>query len=195
MVARFQSVISSEIRVQLKEQLGRELPDYVIACVGGGSNAAGAFYHFIDEPSVKLIAAEAAGHGIDSGDSAATIHLGREGIIHGARTLVMQTEDGQITEPYSISAGLDYPGIGPLHAFLASSGRSEVLAITDEQALRAAYRLTALEGIIPALESAHALGVLDQKQFKADDIVVLNVSGRGDKDMATYLRYREKITI
>jgi tryptophan synthase beta chain len=195
MVARFQSVISSEIRVQLKEQLGRELPDYVIACVGGGSNAAGAFYHFIDEPSVKLIAAEAAGHGIDSGDSAATIHLGREGIIHGARTLVMQTEDGQITEPYSISAGLDYPGIGPLHAFLASSGRSEVLAITDEQALRAAYRLTALEGIIPALESAHALGVLDQKQFKSDDIVVLNVSGRGDKDMATYLRYREKITI
>ncbi len=195
MVARFQSVISSEIRVQLKEQLGRELPDYVIACVGGGSNAAGAFYHFIDEPSVKLIAAEAAGHGIDSGESAATIHLGREGIIHGSRTLVMQTEDGQITEPYSISAGLDYPGIGPLHAFLASSGRSEVLAITDEQALRAAYRLTALEGIIPALESAHALGVLDQKQFKADDIVVLNVSGRGDKDMATYLRYREKITI
>jgi tryptophan synthase beta chain len=192
MVARFQSVISSEIRVQLKEQLGRELPDYVIACVGGGSNAAGAFYHFIDEPSVKLIAAEAAGHGIDSGESAATIHLGREGIIHGSRTLVMQTEDGQITEPYSISAGLDYPGIGPLHAFLASSGRSEVLAITDEQALRAAYRLTALEGIIPALESAHALGVLDQKQFKADDIVVLNVSGRGDKDMATYLRYREK---
>jgi tryptophan synthase beta chain len=195
MVARFQSVISSEIRVQLKEQLGRELPDYVIACVGGGSNAAGAFYHFIDEPSVKLIAAEAAGHGIDSGESAATIHLGREGIIHGSRTLVMQTEDGQITEPYSISAGLDYPGIGPLHAFLASSGRSEVLAITDEQALRAAYRLTALEGIIPALESAHALGVLDQKQFKSDDIVVLNVSGRGDKDMATYLRYREKITI
>jgi tryptophan synthase beta chain len=195
MVAHFQSVISSEIRAQLKSHIGRELPDYVIACVGGGSNAAGAFYHFIDEPSVKLIAAEAAGHGIKSGESAATIHLGREGIIHGSRTLVMQTDDGQITEPYSISAGLDYPGIGPLHAHLAKTGRSTVLAITDEEALRGAYRLTALEGIIPALESAHALGVLDRMTFKPDDIVVINLSGRGDKDMATYLRYRDKITL
>jgi tryptophan synthase beta chain len=193
MVARFQSVISREIRAQLLEQEGRELPDYVIACVGGGSNAAGAFYHFIDNPEVKLIAAEAAGHGVDSGESAATIHLGREGIIHGSRTLVMQTEDGQITEPYSISAGLDYPGIGPLHAYLASSGRSEVLAITDDEALRGAYRLTALEGIIPALESAHALGVLDRKTFKPDDLVVINLSGRGDKDMATYLKFKDKV--
>jgi tryptophan synthase beta chain len=195
MVAHFQSVISSEIRAQLKNHIGRELPDYVIACVGGGSNAAGAFYHFIDEPTVKLIAAEAAGHGINSGESAATIHLGREGIIHGSRTLVMQTDDGQITEPYSISAGLDYPGIGPLHAHLAKTGRSTVFAITDEEALRGAYRLTALEGIIPALESAHALGVLDRMTFKPDDIVVINLSGRGDKDMATYLRYRDKITL
>jgi tryptophan synthase beta chain len=191
MVARFQSVISYEMKQQLQEQVGRDYPDYVIACVGGGSNAAGAFYHFIDDNRVKLIAAEAAGKGVDSGESAATIHLGREGIIHGSRTLVMQTADGQITEPYSISAGLDYPGIGPLHAFLAESKRSEVLAVTDNQALAAAYRLTALEGIIPALESAHALGVLNQKHFGKDDIVVINLSGRGDKDMATYLRYKK----
>jgi tryptophan synthase beta chain len=191
MVARFQSVISYEMKQQLQAQVGRDYPDYVIACVGGGSNAAGAFYHFIDDNRVKLVAAEAAGKGIDSGESAATIHLGREGIIHGSRTLVMQTDDGQITEPYSISAGLDYPGIGPLHAFLAESHRSEVLAITDDEALAGAYRLTALEGIIPALESAHALGVLDKKQFVKDDIVVINLSGRGDKDMATYLRYKK----
>ncbi len=187
MVARFQSVISKEIRKQLKEHIGRELPDYVVACVGGGSNAAGAFYHFIKEPSVKLIAAEAAGLGVNTGESAATIHLGTEGIIHGSRTLVMQTEDGQIIEPYSISAGLDYPGIGPLHAFLAKSGRAEVLAVKDDEALKAAYLLTRTEGIIPALESAHALAVLDQKKFGKDDIVVINVSGRGDKDMQTYL--------
>jgi tryptophan synthase beta chain len=191
MVARFQSVISFEMKQQLQAQVGRDYPDYVIACVGGGSNAAGAFYHFIDDKRVKLIAAEAAGKGLNSGESAATIHLGREGIIHGSRTLVMQTPDGQITEPYSISAGLDYPGIGPLHAFLAESKRSEVLAITDTEALNGAYRLTALEGIIPALESAHALGVLDKKKFKKDDIVVINLSGRGDKDMATYLRYKK----
>jgi tryptophan synthase beta chain len=186
MVARFQSVISREIRKQLKKQTGRELPDYVIACIGGGSNAAGAFYHFIKEPSVKLIAAEAAGLGVDSGMSAATIRLGKEGIIHGARTLVMQTEDGQITEPYSISAGLDYPGVGPLHAYLASTGRSEVAAVTDSEALDAAFRLTRTEGIIPALESSHALAVLDQRKFRPDDIVVINVSGRGDKDMMSY---------
>ncbi len=192
MVARFQSVISQEIRRQLLEKEGREEPDYVIACVGGGSNAAGAFYHFINSPSVRLIAAEAGGEGIDSGRSAATIRLGREGIIHGARTLVMQTEDGQILEPYSISAGLDYPGIGPLHAYLAEEGREEVVAIDDDQALEAAYRLTRTEGIIPALESAHALAVLEQMHFAPTDIVVVNVSGRGDKDMETYIRERRR---
>lgn len=188
MVAHFQSVISSEIRSQLKSQAGRETPDYVVACVGGGSNAAGAFYHFINEPSVRLIAAEAAGLGVDSGQTAATIQAGSEGIIHGARTLVMQTPDGQIEEPYSISAGLDYPGIGPLHAFLARSGRADVLAVTDREALDAAMTLTRLEGIIPALESAHALAVLDRLKFGHDEIVVINVSGRGDKDMNTYMR-------
>jgi tryptophan synthase beta chain len=191
MVARFQSVISFEMKQQLLEQTGRDYPDYVIACVGGGSNAAGAFYHFIDNEKVKLIAAEAAGKGLNSGESAATIHLGKEGIIHGSRTLVMQTDDGQITEPYSISAGLDYPGIGPLHAYLASTHRSKVLAVTDDEALQAAYQLTSLEGIIPALESAHALGALKQMQFTPNDIVVVNLSGRGDKDMATYLRYKQ----
>lgn len=186
MVARFQSVISEEIRKQLLEKEGREEPDYVIACVGGGSNAAGAFYHFLDSPRVQLIAAEAAGKGIDTGESAATIHLGREGIIHGSRTLVMQTPDGQIVEPYSVSAGLDYPGIGPLHAFLADEKRSEVLAITDDEALDAAFRLTEMEGIIPALESAHALAVLEKMQFAPQDLVVVNLSGRGDKDMQAY---------
>ena len=189
MVAHFQSVISKEIREQLKSHIGRENPDYVVACVGGGSNAAGAFYHFINHPEVKLIAAEAAGKGVDSGETAATIQAGSEGIIHGARTLVMQTPDGQIVEPYSISAGLDYPGIGPLHAFLATSGRAEVLAVTDAEALSAAMTLTRREGIIPALESAHALAVLDKKSFGRDDIVVINVSGRGDKDMQTYLSF------
>ncbi len=187
MVAHFQSVISKEIKEQLRSQVGRENPDYVVACVGGGSNAAGAFYHFVNHPEVKLIAAEAAGKGINSGETAATIHAGSEGIIHGARTLVMQTDDGQIVEPYSISAGLDYPGIGPLHAFLATSGRAEVMAVTDAEALDAAMTLTRNEGIIPALESAHALAVLDKRRFRKDDIVVINVSGRGDKDMHTYL--------
>lgn len=187
MVAHFQSVISREIKEQVKIATGKELPDYVVACIGGGSNAAGAFYHFLNEPKVKLIAAEAAGLGIDTGESAATIQLGSEGIIHGSRTLVMQTPDGQIVEPYSISAGLDYPGVGPLHAFLAISGRAEVAAVTDQEALKSAYQLTRIEGIIPALESAHALAVLDKKKFRKDDIVVINVSGRGDKDMQTYL--------
>ncbi len=194
MVARFQSVISEEIKYQLKEKEGRENPDYVIACVGGGSNAAGAFFHFLHTPAVKLIVAEAAGEGLETDRSAATIHLGREGIIHGARTLVMQTPDGQITEPYSISAGLDYPGIGPMHAFLAEEGRSEVLAVTDDEALSAAFRLTRLEGIIPALESAHALAVLERKKFAPDDIVVVNLSGRGDKDMQTYMREKERMS-
>lgn len=194
MVARFQSVISQEIRRQLLEKEGRETPDCVIACVGGGSNAAGAFYHFINEPSVKLVAAEAGGLGVDTGYSAATIHLGREGIIHGARTLVMQTEDGQITEPYSVSAGLDYPGIGPLHAYLSDEGRLEVLAVDDGEALDAAFLLTEQEGIIPALESAHALAVLEKKKFAPSDVVVINVSGRGDKDMETYIRERQART-
>ena len=188
MVAHFQSVISSEIRSQLLSQTGSELPDYVIACIGGGSNAAGAFYHFINEPSVRLIAEEAAGLGVDSGHTAATMTLGTEGILHGSRTLVMQSEDGNVIEPYSISAGLDYPGVGPLHSYLATSGRSQVLAITDRQALDAAFRLSRIEGIIPALESAHALGVLDVKRFKPTDTVVINVSGRGDKDMLTYMQ-------
>ena len=188
MVARFQSVISEEIRKQLLEKEGREEPDYVIACVGGGSNAAGAFYHFLHSPEVGLIAAEAAGKGLGSGESAATIHLGKEGIIHGSRTLVMQTDDGQIVEPYSVSAGLDYPGIGPLHAFLAEEKRAEVLAVTDEEALNAAFCLTEMEGIIPALESAHALAVLEQKTFRPEEIVVINLSGRGDKDIQTYKR-------
>ncbi len=191
MVAHFQSVISREIKEQLRSQIGHENPDYVVACVGGGSNAAGAFYHFINSPGVKLIAAEAAGLGVDTGETAATISVGTEGIIHGARTLVMQTPDGQIIEPYSVSAGLDYPGIGPLHAFLASSGRAEVIAVTDREALDAAFRLTRVEGIIPALESAHALAILDKKRFSHDDIVVINVSGRGDKDMHTYLKYQD----
>jgi len=187
MVARFQSVISAEIKKQLKKQEGRDYPDYLIACVGGGSNAAGTFYHYLNDERVKLIAAEAAGLGIDTGESAATIHLGREGIIHGSHTLVMQTEDGQITEPYSISAGLDYPGIGPVHANMSAKGRTEVLAITDQEALDAALELTRLEGIIPALESAHALGALPYKKFKAGEVVVITVSGRGDKDMDTYI--------
>lgn len=190
MVAYFQSVISEEIRRQLLEKEGRETPDYVVACVGGGSNAAGAFYHFIDSPEVKLVAAEAAGLGVDSGMTAATIKKGTEGIIHGARTLVMQTSDGQIVEPYSISAGLDYPGIGPLHAYLAESGRAEVLAVTDTEALDAAILLTKEEGIIPALESAHALGALPKLRFNENDVVVVNLSGRGDKDLHTYMKFQ-----
>lgn len=190
MVARLQSVISEEIRKQLLKKEGRETPDYLIACVGGGSNAAGTIYHFIDEPQTKIVLAEAAGKGIDTGESAATIHLGRLGIIHGCKTLLMQSEDGQIEEPYSISAGLDYPGIGPMHAHLAQIGRSEVLAVTDDEAMDAAFELTKLEGIIPAIESAHALGALNKKQFNADDVVVLCLSGRGDKDMETYINYR-----
>ena len=187
LVAHFQSVISREMKAQLLEHTGRDYPDAVVACVGGGSNAAGAFYHFIDNPEVRLIAAEAAGLGVDSGMTAATISAGSEGIIHGARTMVMQTPDGQIVEPYSISAGLDYPGIGPLHAHLAECGREEVIAVTDREALDAAMLLTRTEGIIPALESAHALAVLERLRFAPGDVVVVNLSGRGDKDMHTYL--------
>ena len=187
MVARLQSVISKEIRQQLLQHEGRDYPDYLIACVGGGSNAAGTIYHYLDDERVHIVLAEAGGKGIHSGLSAATIQLGRLGIIHGAKTLVMQDEDGQILEPYSISAGLDYPGIGPMHANLAAKKRATVLAINDDEAIRAAYELTRLEGIIPALESAHALGALEKMRFRPQDIVVLTVSGRGDKDIATYL--------
>ena len=188
MVARFQSVISEEIRKQLKEKNGNELPDYVIACVGGGSNAAGAFYHFLNEESVKLIAVEAAGEGIDSGKSAATTQLGSKGILHGSKSFVMQTEDGQVIEPHSISAGLDYPGIGPMHAHLYVSKRAEFMSATDDESLSSAFELAKLEGIIPALESAHALFVLNKISFKKNDVVVVNLSGRGDKDMDTYMK-------
>ena len=188
MVARLQSVISHEIKAQLMEHEGRDYPDYLIACVGGGSNAAGTIYHYLDDLRVRIVLAEAGGLGITSGKSAATIHLGKKGIIHGARTLVMQNEDGQIEEPYSISAGLDYPGIGPLHANLAAQHRAQILAINDDEALQAAFLLTRLEGIIPALESAHALGALPKLRFKPEEVVVLTVSGRGDKDMDTYLK-------
>ena len=192
MVARLQSVISKEIKKQLLEKENRDYPDYLIACVGGGSNAAGAIYEYLDNPKVKIVLAEAAGKGIDSGESAATMQLGTVGIIHGSKTLLMQTEDGQIEEPYSISAGLDYPGIGPMHANMAKQGRSEVLAVDDFQALEAAMELTRLEGIIPALESAHALGALEQTKFQPEDVIVLCLSGRGDKDMETYINYQEK---
>ena len=191
MVARFQSVISDEIRWQLKEKINTELPDYVIACVGGGSNAAGAFYHFLDELSVNLIAVEAAGLGVHSGFSAATTSLGVTGVLHGSKSIVMQTPDGQVVEPHSISAGLDYPGIGPLHAHLFDSKRAKFLDATDEEALSAAFELARLEGIIPALESAHALAVLKKMKFKKEDTVVICLSGRGDKDLATYMTAME----
>ncbi len=187
MVARFQSVISEEIKWQLKEKLAMHLPTHVIACVGGGSNAAGAFYHFLDEPSVQLIAVEAAGEGINSGKSAATTQLGKPGILHGSKSLLMQTEDGQVVEPHSISAGLDYPGIGPLHAHLYESGRAVFLSCSDKKALNAAFELAKLEGIIPALESAHALHALKMINFKKSDVVVVCLSGRGDKDLGTYM--------
>ena len=189
MVARFQSVISSEMKKQLQEKTGSELPQYVIACVGGGSNAAGAFYHFLNDESVKLIAVEAAGLGVDSGMSAATTQLGSVGILHGSKSYVMQTEDGQVIEPHSISAGLDYPGIGPMHANLFASKRAGFLNATDEESLSAAFELAKLEGIIPALESAHALAALRKIQFKKSDVVVINLSGRGDKDMDTYMKH------
>ncbi|WP_422350521.1 tryptophan synthase subunit beta [Flagellimonas sp.] len=189
MVARFQSVISEEIKAQLLEKEGRENPEYVVACVGGGSNAAGAYYHFLDSPEVGIIAVEAAGKGIHSGESAATSALGKVGIIHGSKTLLMQTSDGQITEPYSISAGLDYPGVGPLHAHLFKSGRGEFISITDDEAMTAGLTLCQLEGIIPAIESSHGLAILEQRKFKPDDIVVMNLSGRGDKDLQNYIDY------
>lgn len=192
MVTRFQSVISEEIRAQLLEKTGKPAPDYVMACVGGGSNAAGAFYHFLDEEATGLIAVEAAGQGVDTGHSAATMVLGRPGVLHGCLSLLMQDEDGQVTEPYSISAGLDYPGVGPLHAHLFKTGRARFLNATDDEALEAAFRLTRLEGIIPALESSHALAAIGEAGFKASDTVVLCLSGRGDKDLETYLRHQHR---
>lgn len=191
MVARFQSVISEEIKQQLREKTGSEFPTHVMACVGGGSNAAGAFYHFLDDLNVQLIAVEAAGLGLQSGHTAATTQLGKPGVLHGSKSLVMQTEDGQVVEPHSISAGLDYPGIGPLHAHLYESGRAKFLSATDDEALQAGFELAKLEGIIPALESAHALSALNQMRFKSNDVVVICLSGRGDKDLATYMNTME----
>ena len=189
MVARFQSVISAEIRKQLLKKEGSELPDYVVACVGGGSNAAGAFYHYYDDEDVALVAVEAAGLGNASGKSAATTTLGKPGVLHGSKTLLMQTEDGQVVEPYSISAGLDYPGIGPVHAHLFESGRGTFYSVTDEEAMKAGVQLSRLEGIIPAIETAHAFAALKQMSFKPDDVVVINLSGRGDKDLETYIKW------
>ena len=189
MVARFQSIISEETKKQLFEKTGKYNPDYAIACVGGGSNAAGMFYHFVDEESVKLIAVEAAGLGVDSGESAATTALGKEGVLHGSRSLLMQTPDGQVIEPYSISAGLDYPGIGPQHAWLFKSGRGNYVSVTDKEAMEAGLLLTRLEGIIPAIESAHALAYLEKMQLKPEETVVICLSGRGDKDLDNYMKY------
>lgn len=189
MVARFQSVISEEIKWQLQENVGRNNPDYVMACVGGGSNAAGAFYHYLDEEQVKLVAIEAAGHGVDTGESAATTALGTAGVLHGSKTILMQTEDGQVVEPYSISAGLDYPGIGPIHAHLFDSGRVSFLNATDDEAMEAGIELSRLEGIIPAIETSHALAALNKMPLKKEDVVVINLSGRGDKDLETYIKW------
>lgn len=189
MVARFQAIVSEEIKTQLKEKEGTENPDYLIACVGGGSNAAGTYYHYLDNKDVNIIAVEAAGKGVDTGESAATSVLGKEGIIHGSKTLLMQTNDGQITEPYSISAGLDYPGVGPMHANLYKTGRAEFIAITDDEAMTAGLELSQLEGIIPAIETSHALAVFEHKTFNPDDIIVVNLSGRGDKDLQNYIDY------
>ena len=189
MVTRFQAVISEEVRKQLQEEIGHPYPDYVFACVGGGSNAAGAFYHFLDEEHVNLVGVEAAGKGIHSGESAATTALGKPGVLHGSKTLLMQTDDGQVVEPHSISAGLDYPGIGPLHAHLFDVGRVKFVSATDDEAMDAGIRLSRLEGIIPAIESAHALAALNQFEFQKDDVVVVNLSGRGDKDLETYIRW------
>ena len=192
MVARFQSIISQEIRKQLKEKLNTDQPTHVIACVGGGSNAAGAFYYFLNDLDVKLVAVEAAGLGLNSGQTAATTQLGTAGVLHGSKSLVMQTEDGQVVEPHSISAGLDYPGIGPMHAHLFESGRGTFLSATDDEAVKAAFHVAKLEGIIPALETAHAFSILDKLNLKDTDIVVICLSGRGDKDMATYMKAMEK---
>jgi len=192
MVAHFQSVISKEIRAQLLEKTGSELPDLVLACVGGGSNAIGAYFHFIDDDTVRLVGVEAAGCGLDSGRSAATLALGTPGVLHGSKTVLMQTEDGQVQEAHSISAGLDYPGIGPQHAHLHATSRVQYVSVTDAEALSAAARLARLEGIIPALESAHAFAYLDELPAQSNQTIVVNLSGRGDKDMSTYLKFHSK---
>ena len=189
MVAKFQSIISEEIKKQLQEEIGNPFPDYVFACVGGGSNAAGAFYHFLDNEHVNLVAVEAAGKGLKSGESAATTTLGKPGVLHGSKTILMQTDDGQVVEPHSISAGLDYPGIGPIHAHLFEVGRVRFESATDDEALKAGIDLSRAEGIIPALESAHALAALNKFEFDKDDVVVINLSGRGDKDLETYIKW------
>jgi tryptophan synthase beta chain len=189
MVARFQAVISEEMKWQLLEHTGKENPNYILACVGGGSNAMGAFYHYLNDEDVQLIAVEAAGLGVETGESAATTVLGKSGILHGSRTLLMQTPDGQVVEPYSISAGLDYPGIGPVHAHLFETGRAKFLAITDDEAMQSGIMCSRIEGIIPAIETAHAIAALDKIDFKSTDVVVINLSGRGDKDLATYSKY------
>ena len=190
-VARMQSIISKELKEQLQEKVGRDYPDYLVACVGGGSNAAGTVYYYLDDERVKIVLAEAGGHGVDTDYTAATMHRGTTGILHGSKMLVMQTPDGQIEEAFTISAGLDYPGVGPMHCNMYQKGRSQVLAINDDEAIRAGYELTRMEGIIPAIESAHAVAALSKMQFKADDVVVLTVSGRGDKDVETYLKNKE----
>jgi tryptophan synthase beta chain len=191
LVARMQSVISEEIKWQLEEKIGRDYPDYLIACIGGGSNAAGTIYHYMDDDRVKIVLAEAGGHGWDTDYTAATIHRGTTGILHGAKMLVMQDEDGQIQEAFTISAGLDYPGVGPMHCNMAKQGRTQVLSINDDEAIYGGYELTRMEGIIPAIESAHAIAALKKLAFKKDDVVVLTVSGRGDKDVETYLKNKE----
>ena len=190
-VARMQSIISKELKEQLQEKVGRDYPEYLVACVGGGSNAAGTVYHYLDDERVKIVLAEAGGHGVDTDYTAATMHRGTTGILHGSKMLVMQTPDGQIEEAFTISAGLDYPGVGPMHCNMYQKGRSQVLAINDDEAIRAGYELTRMEGIIPAIESAHAVAALSKMQFKTDDVVVLTVSGRGDKDVETYLKNKE----
>ena len=190
-VARMQSIISKELKSQLQEKVGRDYPDYLVACVGGGSNAAGTVYHYLDDERVKIVLAEAGGHGVDTDYTAATMHRGTMGILHGSKMLVMQTPDGQIEEAFTISAGLDYPGVGPMHCNMFQKGRSQVLAINDDEAIRAGYELTRMEGIIPAIESAHAVAALSKLHFKADDVVVLTVSGRGDKDVETYLKHKD----
>lgn len=195
MVARFQSIISEESLWQLEEHEGRRNPDIVMACVGGGSNAAGMYYHYLDNEDVRIVAVEAAGLGVHSGESAATSVLGTKGVIHGSRTLLMQTSDGQIVEPYSISAGLDYPGIGPLHAHLISTKRAEAISITDDEAMKAAFFLSRIEGIIPALETAHAFAALDHMEYNSDDIIIINLSGRGDKDLETYIKYLDQYAV
>ncbi len=189
MVARFQAVISEEIKNQLVSEIGSSYPDYVIACVGGGSNAAGAFYHFLEDEHVQLIGVEAGGKGVDTGESAATTVLGKVGVLHGSKSLLMQTIDGQVIEPYSISAGLDYPGIGPMHAHLFETGRVRFLNVTDDEAMNAGIELSRTEGIIPAIETAHALAVLKKMELEQDDVVVVNLSGRGDKDLETYIKW------